>query len=169
MSHFTCIQFSVARFMWNKTFETGLSTIYLFIHMRYLHRQVQLSPSRFKMKARETNESASTSVNYTLNKWKIKSIQAYRTFNQSIIFSSVFFSTYVFNAVNPVFSWPRGIYSQELAIKKVYYFNVISFCSTKRWQSSIPDKTQMYLTVIQNCCSSRLKSILYPIHLYLVE
>lgn len=162
MSHFTCIQFSVARFMWNTTFETGLSTICLFINLRYLHRQVQLSPSRFKMKARETNESASTSVNYTLNKWQIESIQAYRTFSQSI-------STYVFNAVNPVFSWPRGIYSQELAIKKVYYFNVISFCSTKRWQSSIPDKTQMYLTVIQNCCSSRLRSILYPIHLYLVE
>lgn len=169
MSHFTCIQFSVARFMWNTTFETGLSTICLFIHLRYLHRQVQLSPSRFKMKARETTESASTSVNYTLNKWQIKSIQAYRTFNQSINFFSAFFSTYVFNAVNPVFSWPRGIYSQELAIKKVYYFNVISFCSTKRWQSFIPDKTQMCLTVIQNCCSSRLWSILYPIHLYLVE
>lgn len=154
MSHFTCIQFSVARFMWNTTFETGLSTIHLFSHLRYLHRQVQLSRSRF-----ETNESASTSVNYTLNKWQIKSIQAYRTFNQSINFFSAFFSTYVFNAVNPVFSWPRGIYSQELAIKKVYYFNIISFstfCSTKRWQSSIPDKTQMYLTVIQNCCSFRL-------------
>ena len=167
MSHFTCIQFSVARFMWNTTVETGLSTICLFIHLRYLHRQVQLSPRRF-----ETNESASTSVNYTLNKWQIKSIQAYRTFNQSINFFSAFFSTYVFNAVNPVFSWPRGIYSQELAIKKVYYFNIISFstfCSTKRWQSSIPDKTQMYLAVIQNCCGSRLRSILYPIHLYLVE
>lgn len=169
MSHFTCIQFSVARFMWNTTFETGLSTICLFIHLRYLHRQVQLSPSRFKMKARKTNESASTSVNYTLNKWQIESIQAYRTFSRSINFFFSIFQYVCIYAVNPVFSWPRGIYSQELAIKKVYYFNVISFCSTKRWQSSIPDKTQMYLTVIQNCCSSRLRSILYPIHLYLVE
>lgn len=164
MSHFTCIQFSVARFMWNTTFETGLSTICLFIHLRYLHRQVQLNPSQF-----ETNESASTSVNYTLNKWQSRVYKRTElSINQSIFFSA-FFSTCVFNAVNPVFSWPRGIYSQELAIKKVYYFNVISFCSTKRWQSSIPDKTQMYLTVIRNCCSSRLSSILYPIHLYLVE
>ena len=64
----------------------------LFIYSYAIFAQTgQIEPYWFKMKAGESNETASTSINYALNKWQIKSIQAYRTFNQSINF---FFSIF---------------------------------------------------------------------------